>query len=310
MRPRHLRLLSSLTAVVLALGSARAGVVTVDFEDLSLDFNSAKSGPFDPTAEVEGQWGPLDQGIFSSGGIDFVNRVMPGYWEGFAYSNQVDMETEGFTNQFSVYNVAAHSGSNFGVAFGYHDLRATNTGNEPFNPLDIAHLEGLSYFTLPENAIIQGMYITNATYAALSMLRGDSFTGRPLGGENGEFPDWFKVTAYGTDASGNVLTDAMGAAIGVDFYLGDNRDLTGAVIVDSWKYMDLSALAGAERLYFNVSGTLETADGYGFASPAYFAVDDITYALGAAAVPEPASLAMAGTAVLVVGLAARRRARA
>lgn len=322
MNLRPIRLLSSLAVVAaLSLGSARAGVVVANFEDLSLAPNSANQGPWpedpgDPLPPgyeiVDGPYGPVAEGTFTTGGVSLINQRDQAYgsWSGFAYSNQVDTTTAGWLNQFSVFTGSAHSGANFGVAFGYHDPVANNTGNTPFDPLKIAHLQGLPYLTLPESAVIQGMFITNTTYAALSMITGDSFTGRPLGGENGEYPDWFKVTAYGTDASGRILTDGLGNALGVDFFLGDNRDLTGAVIVDTWKYMDLTALAGAERLYFNVTGTLYSSDGYGFASPAYFAVDDITYTLGAAAVPEPASLAMAGSAVLIVGLVARRRARA
>jgi hypothetical protein len=306
---RPYRSLTCLAATLaIALGTARAGVVVADFDGLGLDPDSARSGPFDPTEEIPGPWGTTDQGSFSSGGVDFINRVGPGYWEGFAYSNQINTEVPGLANQFSVYAGAAHSGANFAVASGYHDLEAVpGLGTEAFNPLNPVHLEGLPYFTLPDDAAIQGMYVANATYTALTLLRGDDYTGRPMGGVDGDIPDWFKVTAYGVDAYGNILTDASGGARFVDLYLGDNRE-GQQFVADRWMYMDLSNLADARRLVFNVSSTL--TGGWGMNVPGYFAVDDVTYTVGAAAVPEPTSLAMAGTAVLVAALVARRRSRA
>ncbi|WP_337175748.1 DUF4465 domain-containing protein [Paludisphaera sp.] len=305
---RPYRSLTCLAATLaLALGTARAGVVVADFDGLALSPNSAQSGPFDPTVEIPGRWGPVEQGSFSSDGVDFINRGGAGYWEGFAYSNQTNTDVPGLASQFSVYAGEAHSGANFGVAYGYHDLEAIPLlGVEAFNPLNLVHLEGLPYFTLPEDAIIQGMYVTNTTYTALSLSLGDDFTGRPMGGVDGNIPDWFKVTAYGTDAYGNILTDASGGARFVDLFLGDNRE-GQRFIADEWLYMDLADLAGAQRLYFNVSSTLSGQ--WGLNAPGYFAVDDVTYTIGAAAVPEPTSLAMAGTAVLVAGLLARRRPR-
>ena len=305
MSTRPVRFLASLAAVALVVGAARAGTVTADFEDLSLAPDSAFQGPMPGSTVVGG----VARGSFVSQGVSFANRysTIYGSWSGFAYSNQTDASTQGWTNQFSVYAGAAHSGSNFGVAFGYEDTEPTMYDPDPFNPLDILDLRGLPNLTLPDLAVVQGMYVANTTYTALSLLYGDSFSGRPMGGVNGDIPDWYKVSAYGSDAAGNVLTDASGAALSVDLYLADNRQGQG-FIADQWLYMDLSALAGASQLYFNVSGTLTGA--FGLNTPGYFAMDDLTYSVNAAAVPEPASLAMAGAAVLIVGLAARRRRRA
>lgn len=298
--------------LVSAAGSAGAGVAS--FDDLSLAANSAYQGPLGSPlppdyALVQGTYGPVAAGSFSSGGVAFANRRDQTYgsWSGFAYSNQTDATTEGWTNQFSTYAGAAHSGSNFAVAAGYHDLTANALEPEAFNPLDLDHLEGLPHFTLPTDAIIQGMRVTNTTYAALSLLRGDSYAA-PLGGTSGTVPDWYKLTAYGTDAAGDVLVDSGGSALFVELYLADNRQ-GQMFIADQWMEMDLSLLAGAHRLYFNVSGTIGDST-YGLATPSYFAVDDVTFDVPAPAVPEPSSLAMAATAAALVGLAARRRRRA
>jgi hypothetical protein len=46
-------------------------------------------------------------------------------------------------------------------------------------------------FTSPTPVTVTGAYFTNTTYAALSMLSGDSFA-KKFGGASGDDPDWFK----------------------------------------------------------------------------------------------------------------------
>lgn len=284
-------------------GQARAGVVTATFDDLGLDPESYWRGPDPGGSIVPGPYGDVMVGSFTSGGVSFVNKseLTYGSWSGFAYSNTTDVATPGFGNQFSAYAGSGRDGDGaYGVAFGYHDVNP-NLLSDPFDPTNIEHLEGLPYFTLPTGASIESMYVTNTTYAALAMIEGDSFIGRPFGGEDKSIPDWFKLTAYGTDASGTILNAH------VDFYLADNRE-GQMLILNQWARMDLSALAGAERLYFNLSGTLSGI--YGLDVPAYFAVDDIQYRLADAAVPEPSSLAMGIVGAGVIGLMIQRRKRA
>lgn len=304
----HNRTHSHLLFACLAFVSttAHAGDVVASFDDLNLAPNSYFQGPTSNAVEIQGRWGPEMEGTFNTGGIDLINRrnTTFGSWSGFAYSNQFDTTTAGWLNQFSAYAGAAHSGSNFGLAFGYHDLEANLYEPDPFDPMNIDHLEGLPSFTLPTGGSIEGMYITNTTYTAVSLLLGDDFTGRPFGGDDGAIPDWYKMTAYGTDADGNILMDALGNALAVDYYLADNRE-GQMFIAKDWHYLDLSALAGAQRLYFNVSGTLTGL--FGLNTPAYFAVDDIHYRLNATAVPEPSGLIMGGSAVSILLLAIHRR---
>lgn len=272
--------------------SLQAGIV--DFDDLSLAPNSSWSGPAANAQEVAGTYGPVLQGTFSSGGVDFVNRFNEAYgsWSGFAYSNQGDQVTEGYFNQFSA---IAGSGfgpgsDNFAVGFGYDDVVATFFDDMPFNPMDVADLINLPHLTLAAGTSVLGAHFTNTTYAALSMLNGDGFA-KKFGGASGTEEDWFKLSIYGTDTNGDPLLSH------VDFYLADYRFATSAqdYVVKDWQYVDLSALAGAEKLYFNLSSS--DVGIYGMNTPAYFAMDQLVLESDLPptnATPEPATLAIWG----------------
>lgn len=299
MRSTHSHNLKSLLAVLafgLAAGAVRGGEVVATFDDLPLAADSYWRGPDPNGVVVPGPYGDVVQGGFTTGGVDFNNNaeLTYGSWSGFAYSNTTDTTTAGYLNQFSAFTGAAHSGDAYGVAFGYQELAG---------PILLSQLQGLPSLTLPAGAGIAGMFVTNTTYAALSMLQGDSFA-KKFGGPSGNDPDWFKLSAYGSDSLGNVLSTS------VDFYLADYRfsDNSKDYIVDDWRYMDLSALAGAQRIYFNVSSS--DVGLFGMNTPGYFAVDDVRYTVASAAVPEPSSLAMASIGVVALAHLARRRRRA
>lgn len=286
--------LMSLAALLVALsGSGRADQI-VDFDDLSLAPNSYWSGP-DPNGTIlKGPYGDVNAGRFTSHGTTFNNRygMTYGNWSGFAYSNTTDTTTPGYQNQFSAFTGSGRGpgADNYGVAFGYAEVEPTLFDPDPFDPSDPAQLKSLPTFIMPVGSQIAGMFVTNTTYAALSMLRGDSFA-RKFGGPSGDDPDWFKLTAYGTDAEGKAL------GVAVDFYLADFRfeDNSLDYVVSDWRYVDLSSLSGAAELHFNVSSS--DVGPYGMNTPGYFAVDDIL--LTTAAVPEPSSIAPGMIAGLV-----------
>ena len=198
----------------------------------------------------------------SSGSSNFSNTELTlsntysGYWSsGFAFSNTTDVTTEGYTNMYSSYTGAGRASSQYGVCYGSGDITTSN-----------------------DQLQIDGFYITNSTYAALSMLNGDSF-GKQFGsvngadgnpdGTNGE--DFFKVWIIAEDFGGNTKDS-------VEFYLADYRfsDNTQDYIIADWNYIDIIQFGFSTA---KVSFRFESSDngGFGMNTPAYFAIDDIQY---------------------------------
>lgn len=297
----------ALVVLMVAVAPAKAGTLTVDFDDLTLSPESHWNGPDPSGVDVMGDYGPVRVGSFSSRGASFVNRydLTYGSWNGFAYSNVTDNTTPGFMNQFSA---AAGGGydpgaDNYGVAFGYDDLLPNLIDPDPFDPTSLANLNALPYFDLPDGYQIEGMQVTNTTYAAFTMLLGDQFS-KKFGGASGNEADFFKLTAYGTDGAGKPLPGTA------EFYLADYRfsDNSLDYVVTDWRFFDLSALSGARRIHFNLSSS-DRGD-FGMNTPATFAVDGIRLSSTSLnVVPEPSSLALMGAGLLGGGVVYRLRRR-
>ncbi len=113
---------------------------------------------------------------------------------------------------------------------------------------------------------LSSVKLTNSTYAYLSMMNGDDFA-KKFGGEDGNDPDWFKVTIKGYKE--NTLTDS------VDFYLADFRfeDNSEDYIVKEWKNVDLTSLGEIDSLSFSLSSS--DVGQYGMNTPAYFCLDNL-----------------------------------
>ena len=213
----------------------------VTFDDLTLAPNS--------------YWNGSDSsGGFTSGGVYFENSYT-GYWSGgFIYSNTNDVTTAGYTNDFSAFTGTGGNGSaNYAVNYG---SSAIDFGTEK---------------------VISSIQLTNSTYAAISMRDGDAF-GKVFGsvngadgnpdGTNGE--DWFRLLIVGRDAQ-SAITDT------VIFYLADFRfaDNTQDYIVNTWQTVDLTSLGEIQFLEFELEST--DIGSWGINTPAYFALDNITY---------------------------------
>jgi hypothetical protein len=117
-----------------------------------------------------------------------------------------------------------------------------------------------------ENPILlTGFYVTNSTYAYLSMRDGDSYA-KKFGGENGTDPDYFKLIISGTDIFGNLKS--------VEFYLADFtfEDATEDYILKNWEWIDLSSLGVVTGVSFGFESS-DMSFGY-INTPTYFCIDD------------------------------------
>jgi hypothetical protein len=254
-------------AIVVALccAGAPAAAVTVDFEDLGLGPESHYDG-----ADLAGG--------FTSSGVWLENGNVPAwsYWYGFAASTHTDVTTPGFGNQYSAY---APGGGGVGGSASY-GLFFDDSFEDP-------------RLVLASASVVSGFYVTNTTYAHLSMRDGDAFA-KKFGGATGTDPDWLLLTVQGYDAGG--------AALGsVDFYLADFRssDSAGDYILGDWTWLDLSSLGAVKQLGFSLASS-DSSGGF-MNTPGYFALDDLQI------VPEPGSAVLLAAGLLGLGL--RRRVR-
>lgn len=195
-----------------------------------------------------------DDGGFTEGNIFLPNSytVTPDYsfWSGWAISNTTDTLTPGPTNQYSAITGSGYNGSEtYAVTFASPESRLLLT-------------------EAAAGGTVEGMYVTNSTYAYLSMLNGDSFT-KKFGGETGDDPDYLLLTIK-KYLNGSLSTDS------VDFYLADYRfeDNTQDYLVKEWSYIDLAGLGDADSLQFTMSGS--DVGQYGLNTPAYFCLDNLT----------------------------------
>ncbi len=187
------------------------------------------------------------------------------------------------------------------------DYSQEHPENHPYNSITGGGAGGSSQYAVatafaPVEITLPGsprtVDITNTTYAYYSMLNGDSFA-KKFGGAGGTDPDFFLLTISGLQGANTVGIEQL--------YLADYRNLSNVpdFILDTWVTIDLTGLAGSDRLLFS----LDSSDHFifnnvdlGMNTPAYFALDNLTF------VPEPTA---AGLLVLgaLGGMRIARRCR-
>lgn len=214
-----------------------------------LSANAQTVATFDDISlSSESFWNGSDQsGSFSSGGFTFYNSYNTDWssWSGFAVSNTTDITTPGYENQYSAITGAGYYGStNYAVCY-----------PSPSAEIDISAV-----------GQVNGFYITNSTYAYLSMKNGDAFA-KKFGGESGNDPDYLKLLIEALDADGNFVDSTS-------FYLADFRftDNSKDYILNQWTWVDLSQLKTASKLRFSLTSS---DNSYGYMNtPGYFCMDD------------------------------------
>jgi len=169
------------------------------------------------------------------------------FWSsGWALSNKTDSVTSGFANLYSAKAASGHAGSS--------------------NYLVGQQNAVLRFKSNVAGQNVQGVYLTNGTYAYNSMRDGDQFA-EPFGGPTGEDPDFFKLVIRGFRG------DTLGAD-SVEFFLADYRFEEDSLdyILRDWRYVDLTALGPVDSLQF----TMRSSDvgEFGINTPLFFCLDN------------------------------------
>jgi hypothetical protein len=252
-----------------ALAVSNASIAaTVDFEDFGLSpasFFNGDTGVLSPGQSTSVPWTSGGASFSNTFGIDNTyDPYIYSYWYGLAVSNVVDSTTAGFGNQYAAYPGGGFLSDTYAVAFG-----------------DTATMT----FATPSS--VAGFRIANTTYTFLTLLNGDEYgftAPLPAGG-------WFLVTAEGS--LGGTPTGSA------DFYLADLQGPSPPGLLAGWEWFDLSGLGPVDSISFSFSGS--DVGTFGLNTPAYFAMDNVTYA----PVPEPATWVL-GVGAIVAAWALHR----
>ncbi len=200
---------------------------------------------------------PIGENEMSSGGWLFTNNTQNGYWGGFTASNRTDVTQTGLNAQYTAVTGCGYDGSSqYAVAY----TMGVQT--------DVYAADGQSH-------TVTGCYVTNNLWTYEDMVQG-GYGEPPYGGTSGNDPDWFKVTATGKNAGGQVVGT-------LDFYLADFRFANNAedYVLDTWEWFDLSPLGSVATISFSLSSS--RGSGYNMLTPAYFCMDNFN---GGGAAPD------------------------
>lgn len=189
---------------------------------------------------------------FQSGSVELPNDYNDefNFWSGFAISADTDTTTPGFTNQYSaIAGSGALGTSAYAVGYVYDNTVIRLTGKAVGKPMI-------------------GMYVTNSTYAALSMKDGDSFA-KKFGGESGKDPDFFLLTIK-KYAGGAIADDS------INVYLADYRSPVSSkdYILTDWKYVDLTSIGEVDSLVLRLSSS--DVGIFGMNTPSYLCIDQLS----------------------------------
>jgi hypothetical protein len=175
------------------------------------------------------------------------------YWSsGFAISTMTDTTTAGYGNLYSCY---AGKGADTSRTYAVVQHKAT---------MQVSPI-------MDANVVLRGLYVTNSTYAALSMKNGDAFA-KKFGGASGNDSDFFLLTIKGYYHSGGAqLVDS------VNVYLADYRfaDNSKDYIVKDWIWVDLTKIKSADSLSFTL--TSSDVGQFGMNTPGFFAMDNVVF---------------------------------
>ncbi|MFC2089707.1 DUF4465 domain-containing protein [Bacteroidota bacterium] len=244
--------LFTLDTFAIGVRPAMKGYTVSGFDDIALADNT--------------YWNGSDEsGGFISGMAAFSTTYNPDWfsWSGWAISNTTDNRTPGYSNQYSAYSqvrLDSTSGKNYAVGY-------------PLSASEIVMSDSA-------NRKVFGFFVTNSTYAALSMKYGDDYS-KKFGGPDGMDPDIFNLAVTGYTQEG----DSTGT---VNFKLADfsNEDNEKDYIIETWQWVDLLPLGDIYKLAFSLSST-DNGD-WGMNTPGYFCMDNLYVGYPSPVITHPA----------------------
>ncbi len=229
-----------LTAVLIALFSNAFNAQTViDFESLTVPAEGYYNGSSDHSGTVNSTETFTYELADANFYVTFTQADGYSFWNAFAYSNQMDKTTQGWTNysSYSDHSVGggANGSANYIYSYGGDSIMFDNT-------VDIHEVK-----------------LTNTTYDYLYMTDGSGYTYTT--------GDYFILTITGIK-NDNTITGS------IDFYLA-NFTNGNEYIIDDWTTVDLSSLGNVDGLKFSFSSS--DVGGWGINTPLYYCLDDLKY---------------------------------
>ena len=205
----------------------------VDFEDLTLNPNSSWIG-----ADGTGQFTSSYLTLYNDYDINY------GSWQGFAYTNGTDAETNSYTNLSSCVGHGAGNSANYVTAYIGSDWMGD------FSPIPVA---------MKINTENAGNFVNRGAYFCMPVLL-KKYVDNNYATHNYYFK--LKASAY---ANGTLVGERE--IMMADFTEGHSYKM------DDWTFVDLSWINGADSLNF-IALSNDDAGGYGINTPAYFCMDN------------------------------------
>ena len=199
-----------------------------------------------------GDYSTTDYTWYDQNNTELTHSFFNVYWAGgHAISKYVNASFEGksFNSQLEI-PIAAHSGSNFVVHYGYLDGYNSTLGYG-------AAIQKIEFADGVER-VVESMYVTNTNYFLNSVTYGDGFNA--AAGES----TWINLVIFGYNSEGEEVGKVSVPLVA-----------TGKQILMKWKRVDLTSLGKVFALGFNFEASADQSNAYGLTIPAYFAYDDV-----------------------------------
>ena len=201
---------------------------------------------------VYGDYSTTDYTWHDKNNTELTHSFFNVYWAGgHAISNYVDAsyKDDSYDSQLAI-PIAAHSGSNFAVHYGYLDGYNSSLGYG-------AAIQKIEFADGVER-VVESMYVTNTNYFLNSVTYGDGINAAA------DESTWINLVIFGYNSEGEEI-----GKISVPLVA------TCKQILMKWKRVDLSSLGKVFALGFNFEASEDQRGSYWLNTPAYFAYDDV-----------------------------------